>query len=185
MNTFEFYYGEGFAYDEEQNDRGRYFTSSIVNGTTTGVLREHAIRMDSNVDCSLVESFVDKCAGDRPFTTNYTSHALEVSVCAEGSYDKYPWNRTRDRQEITERLWMRMKVNVDNLGDYDVFQTDLTSAKSFTMRCDATSRRGWFEMGNYQNGHSHQPMLESWPSPDTMKNEFNDVGTTSIWPIKE
>lgn len=184
MNSLSFYYSPGVV----PKEKGSYFVSSLPNGTTTGVLREHAIRMDSDVQCAMVNSFPDNCAGDRPFAVNFTSPVVEVSVCAEGSYDRSPWNNTRDKQEITERLWMQTNVNVDAIRQYKVSGTILDNATNFTLRCDATSRRGWFELGNYQNDYSHQPMLETWPSSDAMKNGFNDIGTqysATYWPIKE
>ncbi|KAK2757364.1 hypothetical protein FQN54_004878 [Arachnomyces sp. PD_36] len=179
MNTLLFYY----SFDIKED--GSYFASSLRNGTTTGVLREHAIRMDTNVQCDLVDNFPDHCTGDKPFTTNFTTPVLDASICVEGSYDRVPWNNTRDQQNITEQLWMHMNVNPDAL---DVYAMDLRDAKNFTMCCTAESRRGWFELGNYQNNYSHQPMVETWPSLEVMKNEFNDISSrleNIYWPVKE
>lgn len=182
MNTLLFYYGIDIKKD------GSYFVSSLRNGTTTGVLREHAIRMDTNVQCDLVDNFPDHCTGDKPFTTNFTTPVLDASICVEGSYDRVPWNNTRDKQKITEQLWMHMNVNLDALDHYKVYGTSLGDTKNFTMRCTAASRRGWFELGNDQNNYSHQPMVETWPSSEMTKNEFNDISTdlgNRYWPAKE
>lgn len=83
---------------------------------------------------------------------------------------------------------MKMQVDVNSLDQYDVYSMYLQYAPNFTMRCDATSRRGWFELENYQNGFAHQPMLETWPTSQEMKNKFNDINTTLgpvYWPVEE
>lgn len=186
-DTFQFYYDEEMLPDGVLENR-HYFVSSLKSGTTTGVLREHAIRMNTSVECVMDHSFPDHCAGDSPFTTNFTSPVLEVAICGEGNHERSPWKNSRDKQEINERLWMHMKVNADTVQQVATHKTDLPSAKNFTMRCDATSTRGWFEIGNYQNEYSYQPMLEIWPSPEAMENDFNDIGTSleeSPWPVKE
>ncbi|KAL4795823.1 hypothetical protein BDV19DRAFT_388847 [Aspergillus venezuelensis] len=187
MNTFNFYYSEGFR--DHGSRRGKFFVSSLVNGTGTGVLREHAIRMDTEVQCVVDNiSFPDNCPGDRPFTTNYTSPALEVTVCGEGSFDRFPWNITRNKQELHERLWIKTQVNPSYTSPYTI-PTALLHAVNYTMRCDAISRRGWFELGNYQNNFNYQPMLETWPTSDATKNEFNDISGVNFgseyWPVEE
>lgn len=191
MNTFQHYYRKGYLEAGTVYDYpGTYFVSSIFNGTTTGVLREHAIRMDTHVQCKAVDSFPKDCAGDRPLVTKFSSPALSASVCAEGSFDRNPWNRTRNKQEIAERLWMSMEVDKTKADEYYPIseESDLYYAKNFTMRCDATSTRGWFELGNYQNGYTHQPILETWPSPEVITSEFNDMSDimgAQYYPIEE
>ncbi|KAL4923895.1 uncharacterized protein BDV17DRAFT_275767 [Aspergillus undulatus] len=38
-------------------DKGTFVTSPMINGTTTGVLREHAIPMDADVACVMKSNF--------------------------------------------------------------------------------------------------------------------------------
>lgn len=188
MNTVKLYYAEGFVFGGAK--RGNFFVTSLVNGTDTGVLREHAIRMDTDVQCTVDNNnFPDDCPGDRPFSTSFTSPALEVAVCGEGSFDRSPWNNTRNKQELHERLWIKTQVNPSNLPPNNG-PDDLRHAVNYTMRCDATSRRGWFELANYQNNFTHQPILETWPTSEVMKNGFNDIGALInlgpvYWPIEE
>ncbi|PLN80726.1 hypothetical protein BDW42DRAFT_201068 [Aspergillus taichungensis] len=115
MNSLQYYYSDASPSDKAEEKR-RYFVSSLRNGTTTGVLREHAIRMDTDVECVIDNSFPEHCAGDRPFITNFSSPSLEVAICGEGSYDRPPWKNTRDRQKIKERLWMHMKTDVNAMN---------------------------------------------------------------------
>ncbi|KAL4916549.1 hypothetical protein BDW62DRAFT_202538 [Aspergillus aurantiobrunneus] len=173
--------------DDPMLNQTSFFTSSVINGTTTGVLRQHAVRMDTNVTCTLDENFSETCPGERPFTTDFSSPALEVSVCAEGSYDSVPWRNTREAQNVTERLWLHIKANF-SATDQSVTWSGRQIADNFTMRCDSVSRRGWFELGNYQNGYAHQPMLETWPDDEAMQTQFNDFSSDPseiYWPVKE
>ncbi|KAI9376260.1 hypothetical protein BJX61DRAFT_530962 [Aspergillus egyptiacus] len=171
-----------FAYYAIVDNNSTFFTSSVINGTTTGVLREHAVRMDTNVTCKLDHNFPVICPGKRPFTTHIRESGIDMSVCANGSYDSVPWRNTRDAQNVTETLWIRMNVE----PEWDYMHLDIDT---FTLRCDAVSRRGWFELGNYQNGFTHQPMLETWPDDDAMLNQFNDFSSDPFkwdyWPVKE
>jgi hypothetical protein len=38
----------------------------------------------------------------------------------------------------------------------------------------SNSTRGYFELGNYQNGFTPSGLLESWPTPEDMASDFND-----------
>ncbi|KAL3463478.1 hypothetical protein BJX64DRAFT_116180 [Aspergillus heterothallicus] len=181
-SSFGYYFpGSGFG------DGGSFFVSSIVNGTTTGVLRQHAARLDTNVTCTLDDNFPSTCPGRRPFTTNFTSSVLDAKICAEGSYDEVPWKNTRDAQNITERLWLHMSTR-PNSAVQSLTYDSIQSAVNFTMRCDSTSTRGWFELGNYQNGFIHQPMLEIWPDDEVMITQYNDFSgnlSGKYWPVRE
>ena len=53
-------------------DEQTYFVAAIPNNTVTGILREHAIRLNSSVTCEDIatESFPVQCEGSRPFVTS-------------------------------------------------------------------------------------------------------------------
>ncbi|KAL2838095.1 hypothetical protein BJY01DRAFT_251104 [Aspergillus pseudoustus] len=53
MNIFQFYYGEGFFYGWGR-ERGTFFALSVIDDTGTVFLREHAIRMDTDVQYILL-----------------------------------------------------------------------------------------------------------------------------------
>lgn len=187
MSTFRFFYQDWSSSGDQPP--GTFFASPVVNGTTTGVLRQHAARMDTDVTCIVDNNFPETCPGDRPFVTDFTSPALNVSICTEGNYDSVPWMNTRDMQNITERLWLHIHVNPDTTPESTAWD-DLRLLGNYTIRCDATSRRGWFELGNYQNKFAHQPMLDTWPNDEAMKTQFNDVSgydgpEDKYWPVKE
>ncbi|RAL00317.1 uncharacterized protein BO80DRAFT_425814 [Aspergillus ibericus CBS 121593] len=159
--------GTFFWYDEVFPSE-KYFVSALQNGTNTGVLREHAIRLNSTSACVAVPAsdFPQTCPGDRPFVTNLTAPGLlDIRICVPGMYGQTPWTRSRDRQDISEELWIDV---VPQLWEYEVYQSN------FTLRCTTNSTRGYFEISNYRNGNHPGPLLEKWPSQEVLAKDFND-----------
>lgn len=161
----------------------KFFLTAMQNGTTTGVLREHAMRLNSSVSCKKVpqDQFPSTCSGRRPFTTSLLSDLLGIRVCAPGEYGVFPWTLSRNRQDITEELFLDVVDNRD--GRY------LTA--NFTLHCEASTTRGYFELGNYRNNQAYGPLLEKWPTPEEMETNFNDklspntgYGAPTEWHVK-
>lgn len=78
--------------------RRNLFITALQNGTTTGLLREHAMRLNSSVKCSQVprSDFPPICPGAHPFTTSFSqSSFLDIRVCVPGEYGVYPWDLIR------------------------------------------------------------------------------------------
>lgn len=128
-----------------------FWTSSFPNGSTTGVLREHAMRLNSSVKCELIppNEFPTPCPGDKPFVTGWSfswdnddNDGVSMSVCAPGDYTHTPWSHSRDRQDIREDLYVNASVTSDRKLPYD----------PFTLHCVAVTTRGYFELGNHFNG---------------------------------
>ncbi|KAL5042433.1 hypothetical protein BDW71DRAFT_200563 [Aspergillus fruticulosus] len=144
----------------------KFFVTAMQNGTTTGVLREHAMRLNSSVKCEPVpqDQFPSTCPGRRPFTASLLSSLLDIRVCAPGEYGVFPWTLSRNRQDITEELFLDVVDNTD--GRYPI--------ASFTLHCEASTTRGYFELGNYRNNQAYGPLLEKWPTPEEMEMDFND-----------
>ncbi|KAJ7682004.1 hypothetical protein DFH06DRAFT_285334 [Mycena polygramma] len=149
-----------------------YFVSALQNGTTTGVLRQHAMRMNSSASCESIPraSFPATCGGARPVQAAFSNEFIDVRVCAPGEIGTSPWTLSRDRQDISEELYIDLglssQVNVQ------------FSAANFTTKCITNSTRGYFELGNYFNGFAYGPLIEKWPAPDVLAREFNDYLTT-------
>ncbi|PYH32803.1 uncharacterized protein BO87DRAFT_361993 [Aspergillus neoniger CBS 115656] len=158
-----FWYDESFRSD-------RYFVSALQNGTNTGVLRQHAIRLNSTSACETVHSseFPQTCSGDRPFVTNLTApDTLDIRICAPGTFGQTPWTRSRDRQDISEELWIDV---VQQITDFSAS----AEQSNFTLKCTTNTTRGYFEISNYKNGNNPGPLLEKWPSQEVLKHDFND-----------
>ena len=66
-----------------------YFVSALTNDTSTGILREHAIRLNSTANCEpiLEEAFPSSCGGKHPFVTSIDRpEGLSIDICLPGDY---------------------------------------------------------------------------------------------------
>ncbi|KAM6515407.1 hypothetical protein FSOLCH5_009634 [Fusarium solani] len=142
-----------------------FFASSVPNGTSTGILRQHAVRMDSKATCTKGHSSPSGCKGTWPFTASLSLPYTNVEVCVDGDQDTNPWAISRDKQEIKETLWLQ--VSSWNPDPYD-------GSDNFTIRCESVSRRGWFELPNHHNGYKPGPLLDLWPSKEELARDFNE-----------
>lgn len=148
-----------------------FWASTLPNGTTTGVLREHAMRLNSSVKCEAIsaDEFPSPCPGDRPFVTSWAGEDdwmnTSLTICAPGNYSQSPWSRTRDREDIWEKLY----INAWNAGG--AIPINFTP---FTVLCEAVTTRGYFELGNHFNGDIPQPLLATWPTMEEMHENFAD-----------
>ncbi|KAF1357237.1 hypothetical protein EJ07DRAFT_68758, partial [Lizonia empirigonia] len=91
------------------------FVACLPAGTTTGVLRQHIMRLNSTVSCAALplSDYPASCSGANPFQTSfdYTSvtyygRNATVDICAPGELGKYPWTLSRNRQELSEELFI-------------------------------------------------------------------------------
>ncbi|KAF4450603.1 hypothetical protein F53441_6264 [Fusarium austroafricanum] len=175
--TLDWYYQK--PYDGNYVVKRPYYASPVVNGTSTGVYRHHAIRMDSTAKCYNEIDFPRNCKGDKPFTTSFSDGWLNIDICVEGRYDAVPWNTTRNKQELTENLWL--SVNWDIPEEDENWGYRRVSSRYVT-RCESVSRRGWFELPSDANSAKPGPLLDEWPSQQTLTRDFNDyyIGQPSL-----
>ncbi|KAH7091064.1 hypothetical protein FB567DRAFT_263880 [Paraphoma chrysanthemicola] len=143
-----------------------YFVSALLNGSTTGVLRHRAMRLNSTVLCREIaqSEFPSQCSGEGPFSASFTrGEQLAVRVCLPGRRGFYPWQLTRNRQSIAEDMYIDVAVVNSNIS-------------SFTRRCTARTTRGYFELGNYRNGFMHGNLMERFEEPDryAKNSKYND-----------
>ncbi|KAJ3538559.1 hypothetical protein NM208_g5864 [Fusarium decemcellulare] len=162
-NTMSFAWYNPENYDAAVIGKRSFFVSSFPNGTSTGVYRYHAARMDSDTTCTKVKTFPADCKGEMPFSASFSHPELNIDVCAEGDSETVPWAMNRNKQDVKETLWLRMTSNVY-----------LMNLDNYTLRCDSISRRGWFELPNLRNGHVAGPLLDVWPSQKVLDRDFND-----------
>ncbi|KAI0199487.1 hypothetical protein F4808DRAFT_471499 [Astrocystis sublimbata] len=159
-----------FAYiPSNGNNPDGFFVTALMNGTNTGVLREHAIRLNSSVHCELIlhSDFPSPCPGGKPFKTHVKRQLVELRVCAPGNMSAFPFTPSRNRQDITEDLYLDLQVFPDlDIPDIDSY--------NFTTHCTASTSRGYFELGNVQNKFAYGQLLDKWPSPEYIAHETND-----------
>jgi hypothetical protein len=161
-----------YSPQEGSHPEDRYFVSALRNGTTTGVLRQHAIRMNSSASCESIPraSFPSSCGGARPVEAVFSNDFIDVRVCVPGEIGTSPWTLSRDRQDISEEVYIDVGINSHNLP---------FSMHNFTTKCTAGSTRGYFELGNYFNKFAYGPLIDKWPEPEVIERDFNDYLKTT------
>jgi hypothetical protein len=146
----------------------RMFVSALHTNTTTGILRQHAMRFNSTMECRHIEQsqFPKECTGEKPFQVKSEWKAIRdtgLVVCAPGEFDKFPWTLSRNRQDITEELYIDLNISSADEGGY-----------SNTMYCNASATRGYFELRNIYNNQTYSPLMDKWPTRDEMWSDYND-----------
>jgi hypothetical protein len=164
-----------------------FFVAGLPTGTTTGVLRQHLMRLNSSLSCEEIGpgDFPSRCPGDRPFIVSWEGViGTDVRICVPGNYTAFPWTLSRSRQEHTEEMYIDIKdTNIPSRADADWDAADPPFSTSSTIRCKATTTRGYFELGNDWNNNTYGPLLEHWPNTAEMAENFNDwtpTGSESI-----
>lgn len=161
-----------------------YFASAVPRDTTTGLFRQHALRMNSSAWCNSVvwAEFPTYCAGgERPYRleTTYDNANLTVKVCMPETVSALPggdtWRPTgRDgsRQELSETLWIDVTSPLYPDGDRRMYNRS-------TLKCTANTTLGYFELGNHFNGGQPGPLLSELSNPPNQyhedKGEFTDA----------
>ncbi|ROV93674.1 hypothetical protein VPNG_08857 [Cytospora leucostoma] len=165
-------YYAGYISSDHSNDT--YFVSSLPGGTNTGVLRQLSMRMNSTSGCTNVprSDFPTTCSGKRPFTSTLILGQLQVSICAPGASDESPWTLSRDRQDITEDLWIDVFVEHNSKDPFEDLEE--AYATNFTLHCTTHSTKGYFELPNSHTNNSPGPLLDTWPSVEEMERDWND-----------
>ncbi|KAI1124911.1 hypothetical protein F5Y10DRAFT_248313 [Nemania abortiva] len=160
-----------FFYDPEFNyarDNDGFFVTAVDSGIDTGVLREHALRLNTSIQCEHIErsAFPSPCPGEQPFETQVARSGLELNVCAPGNSSQFPFSASRNRQDIVEEIFIDLLISSQTQFD--------SSADNYTLHCTASTSRGYFELPSDQNGHVPGPLLDQWPSPQYIWNETSD-----------
>ncbi|KAJ8133150.1 hypothetical protein O1611_g471 [Lasiodiplodia mahajangana] len=149
-------------------DNPGFYVTAVDSGLDTGVFLEHALRLNTSISCEWIEksAFPSPCPGPNPFVTHVARPQLELSVCAPGNTTQFPFTPSRNRQDITEELFIDLVVSPQI--------NFLSEANNFTLHCTASTSRGYFELPNEQNGHYPGPLLDKWPSPQYIWNKTSD-----------
>lgn len=141
------------------------FVAALPPDTTTGVLRQHIIRLNSDITCTnLTESaWPSTCEGTNPFqvsfdfSMDYRSSIRSndtIDICAPGDRGRHPWTLSRSSQEISEEVFFRFS------GE----DLQRTNQRNEVVHCKANTTRGYFELGNDYNGGEFGPLLQKWPN---------------------
>lgn len=150
------------------------FVATLEQGTSTGVLRQHILRLNSSVVCERIEraAFPSPCPGEYPFTRMFSHDSNVTRVCVPGTSKISPWTMSRSRQDIVEELYLDILEELEFSNVRSVDYRNLTS--DYTLHCTVSTTRGYFELGNYRNNDTWGPLLDTWPSSKEMETEYND-----------
>jgi hypothetical protein len=151
--------------EDDYPQRPSFFVSAVPRGFSTGVLRAHAMRLNSSINCTSISSaeFPAKCPGSRPFSGSYVTSENTFRWCVPGGYDFFPWTLSRDRQDIMEEFYVSANDSFDFRGE-----------SGFTTYCKANTTRGYFELGSAYNGNTPGPLLQTYPSQAIIDADFNE-----------
>jgi hypothetical protein len=142
--------GKSLRYRVFQRALPYFFVASLPVGTSTGVLRQHLIRLNTSLSCEEMDpdDFPYPCPGDRPFNVSWEGViGTDVRVCVPGNYTAVPWTLSRSLQEHTEEMYIDTKdTNVPSNTEWDSANPPFDT--SSTIRCTARTTRGYFELGN-------------------------------------
>lgn len=149
-----------------------YFVSSLMNRTNTGILRELGMRLNSTTSCTDedVSAFPATCSGERPFASDLSLAGMNISICAPGNYEQTPWTLSRDRQDISEELWIGLTLD----SSAENIQLEQFGINNWTLHCTTKTTRGYFEIPNAHTNNNPGPLREKWPSEEEMATDWND-----------
>jgi hypothetical protein len=167
------------------------FVAALPADTTTGVLREHIMRLNSSVSCTnlTVSAWPSTCSGTNPFQASfhytesyYETTNLTIDVCAPGDMGKHPWTFSRNRQELSEEVFFRFTGR-------EAREENSFNKEDDVVHCTAQTARGYFELGNAYNGGAFGPLLEKWSdvaqSHDFVEPETYGHGQEGFHPSEE
>ncbi|KAM7200682.1 hypothetical protein V8F20_005184 [Naviculisporaceae sp. PSN 640] len=169
-------------------DEGKYFASTLTKGTTTGLAKNLALRMDSEFSCwkpqwGTVEEYPEDCLDGEPYF--YRHPELNLTICVNGNgtgYGKYGlgslWRDTTKKQHITENLMVRL---IDE--EYtDKYNRTLLRSKQWgwkgDIRCTVETELAYFELGNDYNNKTFGPKLDRLAEPHA---ELLDIAQRLNW----
>lgn len=172
---------ESHDYTGSNTDPQSMFVVAFQTNTSTGVLRHHAMRLNSSIVCTMINEsdfpFSSAWSGTSPFVVDFpsqthTNGTMGIQVCVPGDQEKSLWTLSRNRQDIKEEAYLLIGQAFEWVSN----STALPNG-NVTFHCTARTTRGYFELPNYYNNGAYGPLIGNWPSPKEMEEQFNDYVT--------
>lgn len=177
------YYGDGGVTFGNMSDLPDPFLAQLSADYNTGLVRQFIPRINSTAQYRAIseEEFpkgCDKISGaffvDYRNTTDIAGLAYTwgLQACMPADVTRSPWKSTRDRQDFSEELYLKV-----TLIRYQatVFDHQDTSFYKITLNTTA----GYFELPNYMNNGTAGPLLDKDPN-NLCGNDCETEGAKNI-----
>ena len=138
--------------------RGPY-VAQLPASYQTGLLTQSMPRMNSSVSFNVSQTaFPSNCettSGAYFVEYSYNTTVLNVLVCMPDGISQSQWKATRDRQDTTETLFLKISHsgNWENLADLDA------NPRNMTFKLTINTTLGYFHLPNYNNKGIAGPLL--------------------------
>ena len=156
--------------------RRNWFISSFPAGTDTAILPQLALRINSSIGCQAIptQSFPEVCPGPNPFeivysyaetaptVKNHDTPSFDFSICVPGDSEYSPWGSGRDRQDISEEMYLSL-YQAENITGQEI---------SLTYHCVLNTTAGYFELPNYWDNHAAGNILADWPEDEIYQDDY-------------
>lgn len=163
---------------QECADSGQYTFGSMPNisdpfwaqppaGFETGLWQQFAPRINFTTKYEKIsaDEFPQDCK-TRPGAlymhyANMTDNGGHiVDICMPANQSHSPWKATRDRQDFSEELYVKMTLDW-KWGKYDHKYKRPFVSGNYSFRISLSTTAGYFELPNYQNGKIPGPLIDS------------------------
>nr|BAV32141.1 hypothetical protein [Sordaria araneosa] len=156
-------------------DEDKYFVSTVKKGTTTGLVRNLALRMDSESSCRKPYRDTDypkDCPGGEQYPFRHPN--LKLNVCVQGNGTMLdngqpvgPWRNTTDRQRIVEKIFIQFIDDkyVDEDSNRTVWLSEDWDWKG-DIECQVKTELAYFELGNDHNNKTFSGKIDKLDAPD-------------------
>jgi hypothetical protein len=154
------------------------FLAELPSGYNTGLIRQYLPRINSSTSIVSAE-FLGNCEAIPG--SLFVHHRYKLSTSSDDSMYEYDipwavticmptdirevlWQATRDRQDFSEELYVRI---------------DTEFMDQYTVKITVNTTAGYFELPNYFNGGHPGPLLQQSPSPecgDGCTEQWSDYG---------
>ncbi|KAK4212068.1 hypothetical protein QBC37DRAFT_202670 [Rhypophila decipiens] len=163
-----------------ENEKARFFATSLNKNTTTGLVRNLALRMDSEFEWTQLsggpdepQGYPENCPGGEEFPFRHPRLVLNVCIQGNGTGIRdgeyvSPWTNTTENQVITEQIYVQMpRHQINGTSGYrDRDQSEVWNWKG-DFKYTVTTRLGFFVLGNDKNNHTFSPRLDRLNESDT------------------
>ena len=138
----------------------------------TGLITQYLPRINSSVSYTQVPplEFPQDCkANPAKYYVDYAFNGtlLDIQVCMPTNISHSLWKSTRDRQDISEEMFI--SINLQRT-------LDSRTQPNVTLKLAVDTTLGYFELPNYQSSGAAGPLLSEGPLP-TCKGDIEDCAS--------